>query len=150
MSLVAVLDADQAGFLRSETSLTQTAGRAARNVDGEVILYADNLTPAIEHTINETKRRRKIQMTYNETNNITPVTIQKAIRDMIDQNAPEEAKNLQVAEPPTPYKTESEEQDNETLIAELKVKMQKAAIEMKFEDAAIFRDQIIALEAKQT
>ena len=150
VSLVAVLDADQAGFLRSETSLTQTAGRAARNVDGEVILYADNLTPAIEHTINETKRRRKIQMTYNETNNITPVTIQKAIRDMIDQNAPEEAKNLQVAEPPTSYKTEPEEQDNETLIAELKVKMQKAAIEMKFEDAAIFRDQIIALEAKQT
>ena len=150
MSLVAVLDADQAGFLRSETSLTQTAGRAARNVDGEVILYADNLTPAIEHTINETKRRRKIQMTYNETNNITPVTIQKAIRDMIDQNAPEEVENLQVAEPPTPYKTESEEQDNETLIAELKVKMQKAAIEVKFEDAAIFRDQIIALEAKQT
>ena len=150
VSLVAVLDADQAGFLRSETSLTQTAGRAARNVDGEVILYADNLTPAIEHTINETKRRRKIQMTYNETNNITPVTIQKAIRDMIDQNAPEEAKTLQVAEPPTSYKTEPEEQDNETLIAELKVKMQKAAIEMKFEDAAIFRDQIIALEAKQT
>ncbi|MBB13907.1 excinuclease ABC subunit B [Candidatus Poribacteria bacterium] len=150
VSLVAVLDADQAGFLRSETSLTQTAGRAARNVDGEVILYADNLTPAIEHTINETKRRRKIQMTYNETNNITPVTIQKAIRDMIDQNAPEEAKILQVAEPPTSYKTEPEEQDNETLIAELKVKMQKAAIEMKFEDAAIFRDQIIALEAKQT
>ena len=150
VSLVAVLDADQAGFLRSETSLTQTAGRAARNVDGEVILYADNLTPAIEHTINETKRRRKIQMTYNEANNITPVTIQKAIRDMIDQNAPEEVENLQVAEPPTPYKTESEEQDNETLIAELKVKMQKAAIEMKFEDAAIFRDQIIALEAKQT
>ena len=150
VSLVAVLDADQAGFLRSETSLTQTAGRAARNVDGEVILYADNLTPAIEHTINETKRRRKIQMTYNEANNITPVTIQKAIRDMIDQNAPEEVENLQVAEPPTPYKTESEEQDNETLIAELKVKMQKAAIEMKFEDAAIFRDQIIALETKQT
>ena len=150
VSLVAVLDADQAGFLRSETSLTQTAGRAARNVDGEVILYADNLTPAIEHTINETKRRRKIQMTYNETNNITPVTIQKAIRDMIDQNAPEEVTNLQVSEPPTSYRTEPEEQDNETLIAELKVKMQKAAIEMKFEDAAIFRDQIIALEAKQT
>ena len=84
------------------------------------------------------------------TANITPVTIQKAIRDMIDQNAPEEAKTLQVAEPPTSYKTEPEEQDNETLIAELKVKMQKAAIEMKFEDAAIFRDQIIALEAKQT
>ena len=89
VSLVAVLDADQAGFLRSETSLTQTAGRAARNVDGEVILYADNLTPAIEHTINETKRRRKIQMTYNEANNITPVTIKKAIRDMIVQNTPE-------------------------------------------------------------
>ena len=150
VSLVAVLDADQAGFLRSETSLTQTAGRAARNVDGEVILYADNLTPAIEHTINETKRRRKIQMTYNETNNITPVTIQKAIRNMIDQNTPEEVVNSRVADPPTPYRTESEEQDNEALIAELKVKMQKAAIEMKFEDAAIFRDQIIALEAKQT
>ena len=149
VSLVAVLDADQAGFLRSKTSLTQTAGRAARNIDGEVILYADNLTPAIEYTINETKRRRKIQMAYNEANNITPVTIQKVIRDMIDQKPSEEAINLQVAESPKLHKTEYEDQDNETLIAELKVKMQKAAIEMKFEEAAIFRDQIVALEAEQ-
>ena len=143
VSLVAVLDADQAGFLRSKTSLTQTAGRAARNIDGEVILYADNLTPAIEYTINETKRRRKIQMAYNEANNITPVTIQKVIRDMIDQKPSEEAINLQVAESPKLHKTEYEDQDNETLIAELKVKMQKAAIEMKFEEAAIFRDQVV-------
>ena len=149
VSLVAVLDADQAGFLRSKTSLTQTAGRAARNIDGEVILYADNLTPAIEYTINETKRRRKIQMAYNEANNITPVTIQKVIRDMIDQKPSEEAINLQVAESPKLHKTEYEDQDNETLIAELKVKMQKAAIEMKFEEAAIFRDQIVELEAEQ-
>ena len=149
VSLVAVLDADQAGFLRSKTSLTQTAGRAARNIDGEVILYADNLTPAIEYTINETKRRRKIQMAYNEANNITPVTIQKVIRDMIAQKPSEEAVNFQVAESPKLHKTEYEDQDNETLIAELKVKMQKAAIEMKFEEAAIFRDQIVELEAKQ-
>ena len=149
VSLVAVLDADQAGFLRSKTSLTQTAGRAARNIDGEVILYADNLTPAIEYTINETKRRRKIQMAYNEANNITPVTIQKVIRDMIAQKPSEEAVNFQVAESPKLHKTEYEDQDNETLIAELKVKMQKAAIEMKFEEAAIFRDQIVELEAEQ-
>ncbi len=149
VSLVAVLDADQAGFLRSKTSLTQTAGRAARNVDGEVILYADNLTPAIEYTISETKRRRKIQMAYNEANNITPVTIQKVIRDMIDQKPSEEVANFQVAESPKLHKTEYEDQDNETLIAELKVKMQKAAIEMKFEEAAIFRDQIVELEAEQ-
>ena len=149
VSLVAVLDADQAGFLRSKTSLTQTAGRAARNIDGEVILYADNLTPAIEYTINETKRRRKIQMAYNEANNITPVTIQKVIRDMIAQKPSEEAVNFQVAESPKLHKTEYEDQDNETLIAELKVKMQKAAIEMKFEEAASFRDQIVELEAEQ-
>ena len=149
VSLVAVLDADQAGFLRSKTSLTQTAGRAARNIDGEVILYADNLTPAIEYTINETKRRRKIQMAYNEANNITPVTIQKVIRDMIDQKPSEEVVNFQVAESPKLHKAEYEDQDNETLIAELKVKMQKAAIEMKFEEAAIFRDQIVELETEQ-
>ncbi|MCS5612592.1 MAG: excinuclease ABC subunit UvrB [Candidatus Poribacteria bacterium] len=149
VSLVAVLDADQAGFLRSKTSLTQTAGRAARNIDGEVILYADNLTPAIEYTINETKRRRKIQMAYNEANNITPVTIQKVIRDMIAQKPSEEAVNFQVAESPKLHKAEYEDQDNETLIAELKVKMQKAAIEMKFEEAASFRDQIVELEAEQ-
>ena len=149
VSLVAVLDADQAGFLRSKTSLTQTAGRAARNIDGEVILYADNLTPAIEYTINETKRRRKIQMAYNEANNITPVTIQKVIRDMIAQKPSEEAVNFQVAESPKLHKTEYEDRDNETLIAELKVKMQKAAIEMKFEEAASFRDQIVELEAEQ-
>jgi len=149
VSLVAVLDADQAGFLRSKTSLIQTAGRAARNVEGEVILYADNLTPAIEHTISETKRRRKIQMAYNEANNITPETIQKVIRDMIDQTPSEEMMKLQVSESPILYEIEDEDQDTETLIAELKVKMQKAAIKMKFEEAAIFRDQIAELEAVQ-
>ena len=149
VSLVAVLDADQAGFLRSKTSLIQTAGRAARNVEGEVILYADNLTPAIEHTISETKRRRKIQMAYNEANNITPETIQKVIRDMIDQTPSEEMMKLQVSESPILYEIEDEDQDTETLIAELKVKMQKAAIKMKFEAAAIFRDQIAELEAVQ-
>ena len=149
VSLVAVLDADQAGFLRSETSLTQTAGRAARNIDGEVILYADNLTPAIEHTISETKRRRKIQVAYNEANNITPVTIQKVIRDMIDQTPSEEMVEFQVAELPAVYEAEDDNRDTETLIAELKVKMQKAAIEMKFEEAAIFRDQIAELEVEQ-
>ena len=149
VSLVAVLNADQAGFLRSETSLIQTAGRAARNVEGEVILYADNLTPAIEHTISETKRRRKIQMAYNEANNITPETIQKVIRDMIDQTPSEEMMKLQVSESPILYEIEDEDQDTETLIAELKVKMQKAAIKMKFEEAAIFRDQIAELEAVQ-
>ena len=88
-------------------------------------------------------------MAYNEANNITPVTIQKVIRDMIDQKPSEEVVNFRVAESPKLHKTEYEDQDNETLIAELKVKMQKAAIEMKFEEAAIFRDQIVELETEQ-
>ena len=88
-------------------------------------------------------------MAYNEANNITPETIQKVIRDMIDQTPSEEMMKLQVSESPILYEIEDEDQDTETLIAELKVKMQKAAIKMKFEEAAIFRDQIAELEAVQ-
>ena len=83
VSLVAILDADRAGFLRSETSLIQTAGRAARNLDGEVILYADEITYAILSAINESERRREIQMAYNEAHGITPASIDKEIRDLI-------------------------------------------------------------------
>lgn len=138
-SLVAILDADKEGFLRSETSLVQTAGRTARNSNGLVIMYADTITKSMESAINETARRRKIQMKYNEDNNITPMTIKKSIRDVI-----EVTKAMDEGEKYT-YSAKGV-QDK---IKKLTTKMNKAAKDLNFEDAAKYRDMIEELKKEE-
>ena len=133
VSLVAILDADKEGFLRSERSLIQTIGRAARNTDGRVIMYADELTDSMEKAITETNRRRKIQMEYNEANGITPQTIQKSIRDTIKASIVEEAQEE--------YKLD-ENTTMEDLINKLTDEMLQCAAAMEFEKAAELRDKI--------
>ena len=137
VSLVAILDADKEGFLRSERSLIQTIGRAARNTDGTVIMYADELTESMEKAISETNRRRKIQQAYNEKHHITPKTINKSVRDSISIT---DAKDIEVE-----YKLEKEEDIKET-INKLTDEMLKFAAEMEFEKAAELRDKIRELE----
>ena len=137
VSLVAILDADKEGFLRSERSLIQTIGRAARNTDGTVIMYADELTDSMEKAISETNRRRKIQQEYNEKHHITPKTINKSVRDSISII---DAKDIEVE-----YKLEKEDDIKET-INKLTDEMLKFAAEMEFEKAAELRDKIRELE----
>ena len=145
VSLVAILDADRAGFLRSQTSLIQIAGRAARNVDGEVILYADEATPAIRNAIDEGERRRKIQMEYNEQHDITPATINKAIHNLIDELATDyEEKPSETTVPAIPVEANLEE--IQPLIAKLTKEMQVAAVDLEFERAAALRDQIAEIK----
>lgn len=139
VSLVAILDADKEGFLRSETSLVQTAGRTARNSNGLVIMYADTITKSMESAINETARRRKIQMKYNEDKNITPMTIKKSIRDVI-----EVTKAMDEGEKYT-YSAKGV-QDK---IKKLTTKMNKAAKDLNFEDAAKYRDMIEELKKEE-
>ncbi len=134
VSLVAILDADKEGFLRSETSLIQTIGRAARNADGEVIMYADSVTPSMERAITETERRRAIQKAYNEANGITPKTIVKDVREIIEMSAkPEEREK--------PIKQMSRA-EREELITRLTREMKQAAKLLEFEHAAYLRDRI--------
>ena len=139
VSLVAILDADKEGFLRSETSLVQTAGRTARNSNGLVIMYADTITKSMESAINETARRRKIQIKYNEDNNITPMTIKKSIRDVI-----EVTKAMDEGEKYT-YSAKGV-QDK---IKKLTTKMNKAAKDLNFEEAAKYRDMIEELKKEE-
>lgn len=139
VSLVAILDADKEGFLRSERSLIQTIGRAARNTDGKVIMYADELTDSMEKAIKETNRRRKIQEKYNKEHNITPKTINKAIRESIRAT-------YQVAEDSAEYKMEAGETLEQT-IDRLTQEMIKFANELDFENAAKIRDKIKELKA---
>jgi len=137
VSLVAILDADKEGFLRSERSLIQTIGRAARNTDGTVIMYADELTESMEKAITETNRRRKIQMEYNEKHGITPKTIQKSVRDSI--------KAVQVEDIEVEFKDNKDEDIKDT-INRLTDKMLEHASKMEFEQAAELRDKIKELE----
>ncbi len=137
VSLVAILDADKEGFLRSERSLIQTIGRAARNTDGTVIMYADELTESMEKAIHETNRRRKIQEEYNQKHGIIPKTIQKSVRDTISIT--------NVQDIGTDYKLEKED-DIKDVIAKLTDEMLKHAAEMEFEKAAELRDKIKELE----
>ena len=137
VSLVAILDADKEGFLRSERSLIQTIGRAARNVEGRVIMYADSLTQAMEKAISETNRRRKIQMEYNNEHGITPQSIKKKIRDDIKATVVEEEVNK--------YDI-SENKSIDDVIDELTTQMLKHAEKMEFEEAASLRDEIKRLE----
>jgi len=137
VSLVAILDADKEGFLRSERSLIQTIGRAARNTDGTVIMYADELTESMEKAISETNRRRKIQEEYNKEHGITPTTIKKSVRESISATS--------VADIEVEYKLEKEEDIKET-ITKLTDEMLEAASKMEFERAAELRDKIKELE----
>ena len=142
VGLVAILDADKEGFLRSETSLIQTIGRAARNVDGRVIMYADTITGSMENAISETNRRRKIQMEYNERNGIIPKSVKKDIRDVIltsdEDAATEEKKNREEILGLT----------KDDKIKHLEMLMENAAANLEFEQAAKYRDEIIKLKGK--
>ncbi|MXV74649.1 excinuclease ABC subunit UvrB, partial [Candidatus Poribacteria bacterium] len=143
VSLVAILDADRPGFLRSVRSLVQTAGRAARNVDGEVILYGDDVTEAMEEAMKETHRRREIQLQYNADKDITPATIQKAIQELIAESETEyDTKKL---EQPPAVVEDMAPQDIEAIIAELTRQMRKAALDLDYEEAAALRDRIAEL-----
>lgn len=145
VALIAILDADKQGFLRSETSLIQTIGRAARNVEGRVIMYADNMTTAMEKAIGETNRRRKIQEDYNTEHNITPRSIQKAVHNVIE--ATKSAEDTETYK--KGRKTGAENLDRSSLnalIENLTKDMRQAARELEFEHAAVLRDQIEELK----
>ena len=142
ISLVAVLDADKEGFLRSETSLIQTVGRAARNVDGHVIMYADLITDSMRAAIEETERRRRIQQRYNEEHGITPQSIQKAVRDLISITREVPAEEVRFEKDPESMNRE----ELEKLIADIQKKMKRAAADLNFEAAAELRDRMIELK----
>ena len=146
VSLVAILDADRPGFLRSVRSLVQTAGRAARNVDGEVLLYGDSITEAMGEAIQETQRRRDIQLQYNVDNNITPATIEKAIQDLIAESSDEY--KTKKSDKPTIVPETIEPQDVDAIITDLTRQMRKAALELDYEEAAALRDQIAELKER--
>ena len=144
VALVAILDADKEGFLRSETSLIQTIGRAARNSESKVIMYADNITKSMNKAIKETERRREIQIKYNEEHGITPQTIIKEVREVIEAT--------KVSEEKVEYKVEGakkvSEKDKKKLIKKYTEEMMEAAKNLQFERAAELRDIINDLKSK--
>ena len=142
VSLVAILDADKEGFLRSETSLIQTIGRAARNAEGKVIMYADTITPSMQAAIDTTARRREIQNTYNEKHGIVPKTIIKSVRDLIEISSPTAERKGKAGIKMTKAEKEKE-------IARLEKQMKEAARMMEYEYAALLRDEIIRLRGQQ-
>ena len=142
ITLVAILDADKEGFLRSEISLIQTIGRAARNAEGHVIMYADTITDSMRAALDETQRRREVQMAYNEEHGITPKTIQKAVRDLIAVSKKVAASEVQMEKDPESMS----EKELEKLIKELEKQMKKAAADLNFEAAAELRDKLIELK----
>ena len=142
ITLVAILDADKEGFLRSETSLIQTIGRAARNSEGHVIMYADKITDSMRVAIDETKRRRKVQQEYNEAHGITPTTIQKSVRDLIAISKKVAAEEMEFDKDPESMSRK----ELEKLIADIQKKMKKAAAELNFEAAAEYRDKMVTLK----
>jgi excinuclease ABC subunit B len=152
VSLVAILDADKEGFLRSETSLIQMIGRAARNVDGQVVMYADQVTPSMQRAISETNRRRGLQLAYNKEHGINPQTIRKAVGDILsmlrpdgDQSAPVPGKDRRRQKERDKVQRELRtlpQQELARLIQTLEEEMHEAAAELKFEYAARLRDEI--------
>ena len=143
VSLVAILDADKEGFLRSETSLIQTIGRAARNADGRVIMYADTVTPSMRAALNETERRREIQDAYNKAHGVVPKTVIKSVRDLIEISSPTAERKGRNGVKMTKAEKEKE-------IARLEKQMKEAARMMEYEYAAVLRDQIIELRGNGT
>jgi len=147
VSLVAILDADKEGFLRSETSLIQTIGRAARNVEGKVLMYADTVTDSMKHAISETNRRRKIQMEYNEEHGIDPQTIRRKVSDILLSLQGQQGRSA-----PTPSRQrrgrkerigpELPREELERLIRQLEEEMHEAAKDLRFEYAARLRDEV--------
>ena len=144
ISLVAILDADKEGFLRSETSLIQTVGRAARNSEGRVIMYADNITDSMRAAIDETQRRRGIQQKYNEEHGITPQTIKKAVRDLISISKVIAKEELRFEKDPESM----DRKELEKLIAKIQKQMKQAAADLNFEMAAELRDKMVELKTK--
>lgn len=142
ITLVAILDADKEGFLRSETSLIQTIGRAARNSEGHVIMYADKITDSMRVAIDETERRRKLQQAYNEEHGITPKTIQKSVRDLIAISKKVAAEEREFDKDPESMSR----RELEKLIGDIQKKMKKAAAELNFEAAAEYRDKMVKLK----
>ena len=142
IALVVILDADKEGFLRSTTSLIQTVGRAARNSEGHVIMYADNMTDSMKVAIEETKRRRRIQMQYNEEHGITPQSIHKSVRDLISISKKVAAEELRMEKDPESMNKE----ELEKLIKDITKQMKKAAAELNFEAAAELRDKMTELK----
>ena len=142
ITLVAILDADKEGFLRSETSLIQTIGRAARNSEGHVIMYADKITDSMRVAIDETERRRKLQQAYNEEHGITPKTIQKSVRDLIALSKKVAAEEMEFDKDPESMSR----RELEKLIGDIQKKMKKAAAELNFEAAAEYRDKMVKLK----
>ena len=142
ITLVAILDADKEGFLRSETSLIQTIGRAARNAEGHVIMYADTMTDSMKNAIRETERRRKVQMAYNEEHGITPQTVKKAVRDLISISKKVASEELQMEKDPESMSRS----ELEKLIKDMTKQMKKAAAELNFEMAAQVRDKLVELK----
>ena len=144
ISLIAILDADKEGFLRSETSLIQTIGRAARNVEGHVIMYADQITDSMQAAIDETNRRRSIQEKYNEEHHITPQSIKKAVRDLISISKVIAKEELRFEKDPESMNRK----ELEKLIAGVEKQMKKAAADLNFEAAAELRDKMVELKVK--
>ena len=142
ISLVAIIDADKEGFLRSETSLIQTIGRAARNAEGRVIMYADTMTDSMQKAIDVTNRRRALQQAYNEEHGITPQTIKKAVRDLITITKALAKEEVQFEKDPESMSA----QELEKLIGNVQKKMKKAAADLDFETAAMLRDQMVDLK----
>ena len=142
ITLVAILDADKEGFLRSETSLIQTIGRAARNSEGHVIMYADTITDSMRLALDETEHRRAIQMAYNEEHGITPKTIRKSVRDLISISKKVAREEMQLKKDPESMS----KKELEKLIQDVEKKMKKAAAELNFESAAQLRDQMVELK----
>jgi excinuclease ABC subunit B len=148
VSLVAVLDADKEGFLRNETSLIQTIGRAARNVNGRVVLYADNITKSIEKAVSETARRREIQLEYNKEHGITPKTIEKSIKNILEQFGltSKQLKSKKRNEKILEIDLKGDDRPLKEILKDKKLKMKDAADKLEFELAAILRDEINQLE----
>lgn len=146
IGLVAILDADKEGFLRSETSLIQTIGRAARNAEGHVIMYADTITESMERAISETNRRREIQMAYNKEHGITPETIKKAVRDLISISKTEEGTKKKGGARLDKDPESMNAKELKAAIKQIMKKMNQAAAELDFEQAAVLRDQMLGLK----